>query len=68
MLREIPRGWGKVEAERAESESNIRAPASGALLPAMPPFPVAMLKCGMTGGQVKGGAAVLALLLRRRKV
>nr|BAC31227.1 unnamed protein product [Mus musculus] len=33
----------------------------------MPALPVAMLKCGMTGGQVKGGAAILALLLRRGK-
>lgn len=49
----------------AEGAGHIRVPAAGALPGAMPALPVAMLKCEMTGGQVKGGAAVLAWLRRR---
>lgn len=49
------------EVEVAESADYIRAPAAGALPRAMPLFPAAMLKCEMTGGQVKGGADILAL-------
>lgn len=58
-------GGAKIEAETVGSAHNIRVPTAGTLPPAVPSFPVAMLKCGMTGGQVKGGAAILVLLLRR---
>lgn len=58
-------GGAKVEAEAVDSADNIRVLAAGTLPPAVPTFLVAMLKCGMTGGQVKGGAAILVLLLRR---
>lgn len=54
-----------MEAEAVDSADNIRVLVAGTLPPAVPAFPVAMLKCGMTGGQVKGGAAILVLLLRR---